>query len=791
MPAQNTNQDQSQSADQSSAQVQGDQTISIDSDSSDDSESGSDQGKQSIAAPIRSDAAPSDDQDADSSSNLSVQDEPQSIDSQLESEPEQPESFKSEQPDQQAQVQTPVSEQAGESAAEPEPDQSVQADLSSPPQGQQAQQPLQLDTDGNIKSPSSDSGPHKTSDSLLNQPRSVQAGSDMDEISPAAAGTSADDQDTDTQDEDTAPPQNIDPAELAGLPDLLQILVTDQALALEQAKEVNNKHLSTDQSIAEILKQQQLVSEPQLVKAMAKHNDIPYVRVSDTGISPEALALVDEGVAKRHQVLPFAIDKNQKKLKVAMANPLDVSTTNFIEQKTGYDLEVHYAAPSELKSVIAQRYAQDLSSDVTQAVEESTIVERQKGIDAGKAKKGGMIRAAPINKIVNTILDYAMESRASDVHIEPQPHRTRVRYRIDGILQEKLVLPSSVHSAVVSRIKILADLKIDEKRVPQDGRFDYAGKSEEVDLRVSTCPTIHGEKVVMRLLKKNASVPGLRGLGMRGLSLKTVRRAIQIPNGIILITGPTGSGKTTTLYSILNIINTPKVNIMTLEDPVEYQMNGVTQVQVNPQAGLNFANGLRSFLRQDPDIIMVGEIRDTETAELAVQASLTGHLVFSTLHTNSAAGALPRLMDMGVEPFLLSSSIILAMAQRVVRRINPDYKEDYKPDQAVIEDIKKVLGGHFTTWCQQNNKDPNEITLSRARKDRPDSEPEYKGRIGIFEVMDITDKIQHMINKSANADELEEEAINNGMMLMKQDGYIKALEGITTIEEVLRVAEVK
>ncbi|MBD3279727.1 MAG: type II/IV secretion system protein, partial [Candidatus Pacebacteria bacterium] len=291
-------------------------------------------------------------------------------------------------------------------------------------------------------------------------------------------------------------------------------------------------------------------------------------------------------------------------------------------------------------------------------------------------------------------------------------------------------------------------------------------------------------------LKKNTAIPSLEDLGLDGLALKNFTDAIKVPHGIILVTGPTGSGKTTTLYSALHIINTPKVNILTLEDPVEYQIAGISQVQVNPAAGLTFANGLRSFLRQDPDIIMVGEIRDTETAELAIQASLTGHLVFSTLHTNSAAGALPRLLDMGAEPFLLASSMTLAMAQRVVRRINPDFKEEYQPEPAVIEDIKQVLGDKLTTWCQQHNKDPNNLTLFRTGQNRPQTEPEYKGRIGIFEVMPINEPIAKLIMNRSPAAELEKVAIGQGMLLMKQDGYLKALEGITTIEEVLRVAEV-
>jgi type II secretory ATPase GspE/PulE/Tfp pilus assembly ATPase PilB-like protein len=303
-------------------------------------------------------------------------------------------------------------------------------------------------------------------------------------------------------------------------------------------------------------------------------------------------------------------------------------------------------------------------------------------------------------------------------------------------------------------------------------------------------PTIYGEKVVMRLLEKNTAVPSLEELGLGGLALKHLRDSIKVPRGIVLVTGPTGSGKTTTLYSILHQINTPKVNIMTIEDPVEYQITGVSQVQVNPQAGLTFATGLRSFLRQDPDIIMVGEVRDTETAELAIQASLTGHLVFSTLHTSSAAGAIPRLLDMGAEAFLLSSTITLIMAQRIVRRINPAYMETYTPDPGLAEDIKQVLGNWYTQWCQQNKKDPNQMVLYRPKENRPTAEPDYLGRVGIFEVLPITEQISHMIIKGSNDAEIEKTALENGMLLMKQDGYLKALSGVTTVEEVLRVAEV-
>lgn len=572
---------------------------------------------------------------------------------------------------------------------------------------------------------------------------------------------------------------------------LLGILEANGSLTPEQVVTLKQEQLTTGKTIEALLIEKKSVSEEVLVSAKAQVNGIPFIRISETGISPEALNQIDESVAKRYKILPFSLDKATNTLKIAMEDPLDLAALDFVEQKSSLRLIPHYATPSELERAVAERYAQNLSSEVTEALQQAPQVEQQQAMQEDLSSlNSGVVRDAPINKIVETILDFAMKARASDVHIEPQIGRTRVRYRIDGILMEKLILPESVHDAVVSRIKILTRLKIDERRVPQDGRFNYINQNQEVDLRVSTLPTIHGEKVVMRLLKKNEAVPALEDLGVTGMALRDVREAIKVPHGIILVTGPTGSGKTTTLYSVLHMINTPKVNIMTLEDPVEYQMVGISQVQVNTQAGLTFSSGLRSFLRQDPNIIMVGEIRDSETAELAIQASLTGHLVFSTLHTSSAAGALPRLLDMGAEPFLLASSMTLTMGQRVVRLINPAFKEEFTPEPAVIEDIKQVLGPKFDAWCKQKNKNPNSITLFRPKADRPQTEPEYKGRIGIYEVMKITEEIGKMVLERKSAADIEKVALKDGMMLMKQDGYLKALDGLTTIEEVLRVAEV-
>lgn len=567
-----------------------------------------------------------------------------------------------------------------------------------------------------------------------------------------------------------------------------ELLVQQGLIPAEQLQQLQLEASQSNRGVTELLTEKQLVSEEQLSKAQAQFYGVPFVSIAEIGVSPEALNTLPEGVARKYNMLPFAIDKQKNSLSVAMQNPLDLAALDFASQKTGFTILPHYGVPSQIAATLEERYAQNLSSEVTQALADTQQVEAKQLQKISSSNE--VLRQAPVAKIVETVLSFAIKARASDVHIEPQEEKTRVRYRIDGILQEKLILPRGVHESVVSRIKILSDLKIDEKRVPQDGRFNFTAEGQSVDLRVSTLPTIHGEKIVMRLLKKDNKVPDLPALGFGGLALRHLEEAAKIPHGVVLITGPTGSGKTTTLYSLLHKINSPKVNIMTLEDPVEYQMKGVNQVQVNAQAGLTFASGLRSFLRQDPNIIMVGEIRDTETVELAIQASLTGHLVFSTLHTSSAAGAVPRLIDMKAEPFLLASSLTCLVAQRIVRRINERVREEYTPEPQVVEDIKKVLGPIYEQWCKKQGKDPNKLTLFRAKEQRSEKEAEYEGRIGIYEVMRIDDEIGKLILSSRPANEIEALAIRKGMLLMKQDGYLKALEGITTLEEVLRVAEV-
>ncbi|MEX0896408.1 MAG: ATPase, T2SS/T4P/T4SS family, partial [Patescibacteria group bacterium] len=586
--------------------------------------------------------------------------------------------------------------------------------------------------------------------------------------------------------------QESDGQEVSGsFSNLLEVLVKQGKVKQEDAEVLLMETISTGTNIEALIRERSIVSEEDLTRAKAIFHNTPFVKLTEVGTYPEAINQLPEGSARHYHMVPFAIDKSEGTLSVAMRDPLDLTAIDFAQQKTGLRIIAHYAMPTEVEKAIAEYYSQTLSNEVSAALEQTQqVAENQARKQDLSQLKGETIRQAPITKIVETMVGFAMKARASDIHIEPLEDRTRVRYRIDGILNEKLILPKSVHEAVISRIKILSGLKIDEKRLPQDGRFTFNTAEAEVDLRISTLPTIHGEKIVMRLLKKDDDVPTMPQLGLNGLALRNVQDAIKVPHGIVLITGPTGSGKTTTLYSVLHVINSPKVNIMTLEDPVEYQMVGVNQVQINPQAGLTFASGLRSFLRQDPNIIMVGEIRDSETAELAIQASLTGHLVFSTLHTSSAAGALPRLMDMGAEPFLLASSMTMVAAQRVLRLINSNYIEEYTPEPAVVEDVKAVLGEHYLAWCKKKNKDPNTMTLYRPSANRPQTEPEFKGRIAIFEVMRIDEQIAKLILERRPASEMEKISQKNGMLLMKQDGYLKALEGITTIEEVLRVAQI-
>lgn len=568
---------------------------------------------------------------------------------------------------------------------------------------------------------------------------------------------------------------------------LTDVLLDKGVIDTAKAEEINLRQVKTGENEEEIIKSMRILSDADFVKYKAEFLRIPFVDLDNIGFSPEALSLVPQSVAEKYHLVPYRMEPKEKSLYVAMANPLDLETVEFLEKKTSLKIKTAMSAESQIDAFIREKYEREkgITSEVSKALDEQKVDDlkvQSKNMKAVSAE-------APIAKIVTTILDYAVRSRASDVHIEPMEDNVRIRYRIDGILQEKYILPRNVLDAVVSRVKILANLKIDEKRIPQDGRFNFNLDGNEVDLRISTLPVSYGEKVVMRLLRKSSKVPTLPELGLRGLALKNLIEAIERPHGIIIVVGPTGSGKTTTLYSVLDRVATSKVNVVTIEDPVEYQMKGVNQVQVNVQAGLTFASALRSFLRQDPNIMMVGEIRDTETAELAINAALTGHLVFSTLHTNDAAGAPPRLLDMGVEPFLLTSSLTCVVAQRVLRKICPNCRQDMEIPPDKDKELRDTLGPIYTMIEEKWKKEGKKMTMPKIVGCEKCNNTGYLGRIAVYEVMPITEKISKLVVERASASDIQKEAINEGMLTMKQDGYVKVLEGVTSMDEVLRVAQ--
>jgi type IV pilus assembly protein PilB len=573
---------------------------------------------------------------------------------------------------------------------------------------------------------------------------------------------------------------STDPKSLEDAKSVVDVLFLDKVITPEQYEDIKVKSALTGTSRETVLDSLQLVTEDDFSKARAKLLGIPYISLSTAAFSPQALSYLPQAVVERFRLIPFAYDEKANTLSIAMANPVDLDAMSFVGQKTGLTIKSYAAAPGEVDAAIKQQYRQELVGEVGKAIKETEEYSKKRVVDSKQISQ--IIKEAPIAKIVSTILEYAVTSRASDVHIEPQDDRVRVRYRIDGILYDKLSLPQNVKEALISRIKILSEMKIDEHRIPQDGRFDFTIGSEQVDLRISTVPTVTGEKIVMRLLRKSGGVPSLPELGMAGTALKSLEIAILRPHGIILVCGPTGSGKTTTLYAVLSKLNTPKVNIMSLEDPVEYQLSGVNQVQINPAVGLTFASGLRAFLRQDPNIVLVGEIRDKETTELAMQAALTGHLVFSTLHTSSAAGALPRLLDLGAEAFLLASTITAIVGQRIVRKICKHCIMQYRPPAQIMEEMKKVLGPLYP-------KDGDTRELSKGKGCSECGNTGYKSRMGIYEVLTVSEQVSRLILEHSDSTSIEKAAVQDGMISMKIDGYLKVLQGTTTIEEVLRVAQ--
>lgn len=549
------------------------------------------------------------------------------------------------------------------------------------------------------------------------------------------------------------------------------------------------------------------VTDEQLTKANAQIGKIPYVDLTSARIDPRVLDLLPEDVAERYMAVPLG--EMQHRLVVGMLDASNVQAVDFLSNRIGRPLKVYAASEAGIRQVL-QQYQANISGKVVDEISSisgDTLAEVQaeaakKSGKSGEARAGNIktiVQDSPISKALSTILDFAARNRASDIHIEPLKESLKIRCRIDGILREIMTLPKTTEPPLISRIKILSSLKIDEHRIPQDGEFSVIAADKEIDLRISISPVVWGEQVVIRLLDKSGTSLRLEDMGYTGRALRTIKAGLERTNGMILTSGPTGSGKSTSLYALLQEVKSDAVNIVTLEDPVEYKMDGINQIQVNTEVGLTFASGLRSILRQDPDIVMVGEIRDRETAELAVQASLTGHLVFSTLHTNSAAGILPRLLDMGVEPFLIASTVHTVIGQRLVRRIGK-HSETYQSTAAETTGIISALGGLLPEKDEDVKaaaedlgyetlplRGQNAYTLTKG-VDSPDSPGGYKGRMGVYEVFDISEHIQELILKRATSSEIERAAIEEGMVTMRQDGYLKALAGRTTVQEVNRVA---
>jgi type IV pilus assembly protein PilB len=574
-----------------------------------------------------------------------------------------------------------------------------------------------------------------------------------------------------------------------------EILVKLNLVSKEQLDQAKIESVRSGKDLDEVLLSLNMLPQEDVVKAKAISIGVPYVDLSSVKVDQNILKNLSKEMAKKYTAVPFGFSGNM--LNVAMTNPNNVQVIEFIERRSGFRVNPYMASEDGITRIIDQY--QDLSAEVGEALK-SVEIEPTIKLTGSEGSVGDLVQDAPVTRAVNTILEYAAKSKASDVHIEPWETALKVRFRVDGILQETMSLPVHIQAALVSRIKILSNLKIDEHRVPQDGRFDVSVEGHEIDIRVAVSPTVHGEKVVMRLLDKSGGVIDLVKLGIRGRAFELIDNAIRQPHGMVLSTGPTGSGKTTTLYAILTKMNTAAVNIVTLEDPVEYQVPGVNQIQVNSAVGLSFASGLRSILRQDPNIIMVGEIRDGETADLAVQSALTGHTVLSTLHTNSASGVLPRLLDMEIEPFLIASTVSIVIGQRLVRNLCPKCKQQYKATAALSAAITKVVGEVLPKTDADAKKMGYENLPKLGSKDftlyKPVGCPQcnntgYSGRVGIYEVLTMSPAMEKLVISHATTYEIQKQAVAEGMITMRQDGFFKALEGVTTIEEVIaKAAEV-
>ncbi len=583
-----------------------------------------------------------------------------------------------------------------------------------------------------------------------------------------------------------------------------KLLVRSGVATAEQINTLKDEAVRSKRTIQDITLQNGILNEESLTKLFAEYAQIPFVVLSAHDIPPDILNIIPERIARQYNAILFKVDDDGTH-HLAMEDPDDVQAENFLKKQIGLNTKIYIATHENIIATL-EAYRGDVNLELNEVID----IQRADNTENDSITEQEISEDSPIAKTISLLLEYAIKSHASDIHIEPRENFVQVRYRIDGVLKEVNRLPRNVLGALVSRIKILSNLKIDEHRVPQDGRFKIKVGGKQYALRVSTLPVADGEKTVMRILDESNQAVTLEELGYWGKSLTTIRSSLTEANGMILITGPTGSGKSTSLFSILTILNTPNVNISTVEDPVEYKIPGVNQTQTNAKAGMTFANGLRALLRQDPNIIMIGEIRDSETADLGVQAALTGHLVFSTLHTNDAATCLPRLLDMGIEPFLIASIIRVVVGQRLVRRIRRETRIVYQPSeaekQAIIkmfnlrpgQDFKYIhelekqaasegLGGDTPLSTDENGI--NALYKANPNDNDDGAQNGYRGRVGIYEVLDNSVEIQQLIVANATSNQLKEQAMSQGMVTMQTDGLIKVLRGETTLEEVIRVTK--
>ncbi len=574
---------------------------------------------------------------------------------------------------------------------------------------------------------------------------------------------------------------------------LKDFLLDSDLIPKEKVEESFRGAEKQNRQLGDLLLEKKLVGEIELRKLYAYILGIPFVDLVKEIITSDILQIIPEPIAKKYNIVAF--EKTGKDLKVAMLNPEDLQTIDFIKKKTGMKITPCLTSEESIKTILKQ-YEKSLKAEFGDIIEKSSeeVTEKEQDEDLEKVAQD-----LPVVRIVDTLLKHAILQSASDIHIEPEEQAVRVRYRIDGILHDAMSLPKQILPGIVARIKVLSNLKLDEHRLPQDGRFKIEKNDYKISFRVSMLPVFDGEKIVMRLLDESSKGLTLEKMGLWGKGLEAVHQQIKRPNGMILVTGPTGSGKTTTLYTIMDILNTPEVNISTVEDPVEYRMPRINQTQVNPKIGMTFAAALRSLLRQDPDILMVGEIRDKETLEIAIHSAMTGHLVLSTLHTNSAAGALPRMLDMGAEPFLVASTTNVIVAQRLVRKICTECRTEYSLSEKEVKviaanfNIDEILEFMKKSEPLKGKIKPNDkwdkIKFFKAKGCDQCNHEGYHGRIGIFEVLDIDDEIQKLITEKASSDQIEKRAKEKGMGTMVDDGFVKAAQGWTTIEEILRVTK--